>query len=116
MKIETTRPASNRKPADALADVRAEIAILKAREQELRAGFISGILPLDGDDFTVTVTTSTIERIDLKTMRQHVDETIWAPFLISKLTPYVRATRKPLSVTPSVTGRSVPMTSGRAER
>ena len=82
---------TNRKPADALADIRAAISELKAEEATLRQGFISGMLPLDGDEHTVTVTTNTIERIDLKTMRQHVAEAIWAPFVISKLTPYVRA-------------------------
>src|SRR5258707_3393488 len=81
--------ASNRKPADHLHELREQMRILKAEEKQLRERFISGDLPRDGDDYTVTVDVKPNERIDLEQMRQHVPESIWKPFLIEKPVVYV---------------------------
>ncbi|MBR0910803.1 hypothetical protein [Bradyrhizobium japonicum] len=85
---------TNRAPADRLADIRAQIAVLKGEEAALRAGFVSGDLPLDGDEYTVTIETKLNQRLDLKSMREHVEESIWTPFLISKPTTYVTTRRR----------------------
>ena len=42
-------------PADEIAQIRAEIRRLEAREQELRAGFLAGKLPLVGYESRVEV-------------------------------------------------------------
>ena len=85
---------TNRKAADRLAELREQIKILEVEEKKLREGFISGDLPLEGDDCTVVVETKVNERIDLGAMREHVPEKVWKPFLISKPTAYVKAERK----------------------
>lgn len=76
------------KPADQLALVRAQIAAL-AEEGVLRQGFISGTLPLAGDENTVVVETKTNERIDAKAMRANVAEEVWRPYVIATATTYV---------------------------
>jgi hypothetical protein len=42
--------STNRKPADRLSDLREQIRALEAEEEALRQGFVSGDLPLEGDD------------------------------------------------------------------
>jgi hypothetical protein len=79
----------NRKPADRLADIRAEIAALREEEEHLRQGFISGVLLLEGDDYTVTVERKEHLKIDGRELRKHVDEAVWAPFAITATTDYV---------------------------
>jgi hypothetical protein len=84
--------STNRKPADRLADLREQLRVLKAEEESLRQAFIAGTLPLDGDDYTVSVETKVNERLDLKAMRENVPEEVWVPFLISTATHYVKTT------------------------
>jgi hypothetical protein len=81
-------------PADRLADIRAEIAALREEEAELREGFISGELPLEGGDHIVVIDCKLIERIDSRAMREHVEESIWSPYLIATPTTYVTLKRK----------------------
>ncbi|OKO80154.1 hypothetical protein AC629_27885 [Bradyrhizobium sp. NAS80.1] len=81
------------KAPDRLHDLRERIAELKVEEAELRAGLISGALPLDGDDFTVEIETRINERLDLAAMRAAIPESIWSPFLLSSSCIYVK-TRK----------------------
>ncbi|MBR0914891.1 hypothetical protein [Bradyrhizobium japonicum] len=85
----------NRKPADELADIRAQIKILEVREEELRAGFILGNLDPDGDDHIVVVETKVNERIDGRSMRKNLDEAIWRPYLIATPVAYVKSEQKP---------------------
>ncbi|WP_298363403.1 hypothetical protein [uncultured Bradyrhizobium sp.] len=87
-------PATNRHPADRLADIRAQIAALKTAEAELRQGFITGTLPLIGDDYVVTVQTHTSEKIDSKAMRTNVPERVWRPYVVESAAPYVTVKRK----------------------
>ncbi|OKO91558.1 hypothetical protein AC629_02345 [Bradyrhizobium sp. NAS80.1] len=77
------------KPADRLHDLRKQISALKAAEESLRQGFISGALDPIGDQYTVTVETRTNQRINLAEMRQHVAGEIWTPYLVEKVTSYV---------------------------
>jgi hypothetical protein len=84
----------NRKPADQLALVRAQIAALKAEEASIRKGLVDGELDLEGDDYRAVVTVVTNERLDLRRMRQHVDAAIWSPFLIATPTTYVRVEKR----------------------
>lgn len=84
----------NRKSADELADIRAQIKVLEAREEELREGFILGNLDPDGDDHVVVVETKVNERIDGRSMRQNVNEAIWRPYLISTPVTHVKTERK----------------------
>src|ERR1700745_3654157 len=78
-KARMTGIQTNHHPADRLADIREQIRILKAEEEELREGFIAGDLDLDGarDDYTVVVEQKVNERIDLRRMREHVPESVW---------------------------------------
>jgi hypothetical protein len=85
---------TNRKPADRLAEVREQLVVLKAVEQSLRAGLISGALALEGDDYVVVVEKKQDQRLDLVAMRQHVPESIWSPYLITTTTNYVKTRRK----------------------
>jgi hypothetical protein len=78
----------NRHPADRLADIRAEIAVLREEEENLRQGFISGALPLYGDEFTVNVERKENLRIDGAALRKHVDEVVWRPFAITATSDY----------------------------
>jgi hypothetical protein len=85
---------TNRKPADRLADIREQLHILKAEEAVLREGFINGTLPLTGDENTVTVDTRTIERLDLRKMRELVPESVWRPFVVSTAASRVSVRKK----------------------
>ncbi|WP_342737241.1 hypothetical protein [Bradyrhizobium sp. B117] len=60
----------------------------------MRAGFISGELALDGDEYSVTIEEKITERINLRQMRKTIDSWIWSPFLISSRSVYVKTTRK----------------------
>jgi hypothetical protein len=88
-----TATTTNRKAADALADLRERIKGLRDQEAELRRAFIAGADPI-GDDHVVVVETKTNERIDLDQMREHVDEEVWRPYVVSKETVYVSVKRK----------------------
>jgi uncharacterized protein (UPF0548 family) len=89
-----TKNQTNRKPADRLFELREQIRVLKAEEEELREGFIAGDLPLEGDEHVVSVEVKINERIDARAMRQNVDESIWAPYLISTPSSYIKTERK----------------------
>jgi len=86
--------ATNRKAADQLHEIRQRINKLRDQEQELRRGFISGDLPLEGDAFTVIIDRKATERVDLALMRERLPEEVWRPFLISTPSTYVNLRRK----------------------
>jgi hypothetical protein len=90
----TDTPASNRKAADQLHDLRQRINALRDREQELRRGLIAGDLPLEGDDYAVIIETKLTERVDLDAMRERVAESVWRPFVIEKSTTYVNVRKR----------------------
>ncbi|HLH91238.1 MAG TPA: hypothetical protein VKX28_22520 [Xanthobacteraceae bacterium] len=58
-------------PADRIAELRKQIATLKAEEAELRAGFIDGSLTLQGANYDVVVERKIHQRVDLRRMREH---------------------------------------------
>jgi len=72
---------ANRHPVDQLADVRAEIAKLKEREDALREMILSGECQLFGDDFRADVSTTTSERVDTKALRKALGDKALAPYL-----------------------------------
>jgi hypothetical protein len=83
--------SSNRHPADELAHLREKIAELRQREEQLRAGFLDGALPLEGDDHIVVVERKINERLDLRRMREQqvVPESVLAPYVVTSETVYV---------------------------
>jgi hypothetical protein len=95
----------NRHPADRLADIRAEIAVLREEEENLRQGFISGALPLYGDEFTVNVERKENLRIDGAALRKHVDEVVWRPFAITATSDYVTVRKRVAESKPRATSR-----------
>jgi hypothetical protein len=80
---------SNRRHADRLAELREQIAALRAEEEILRRGFIDGTLDPIGDDHVVVVERKENQRIDSAAMRKNVAEEIWRPYLISSVNDYV---------------------------
>jgi hypothetical protein len=90
-----SRPVRGDLPAaDRLADIRARIAELREQESLPRSGFVNGTLPIEGNDYTVVIERKSVERVDLASMRQHIEERIWRPFLIRGETLYVTLRRK----------------------
>jgi hypothetical protein len=83
-----------RRPADQLHRIREQIRALKAEEAAIRQGLVDGSLDLEGDEHRAVVTMVNNERIDLKAMRQHVEESIWSAYLIATPTTYVRLERR----------------------
>jgi hypothetical protein len=85
---------TNRAPADRLADIRAQIAVLREEEELLRQGFISGQLPIEGDEHIVAVDRKERWRIDGAEMRKQVAEEVWRPYLIKASSDYVTIRKK----------------------
>ncbi|MEY9183137.1 hypothetical protein ABIG06_004718 [Bradyrhizobium sp. USDA 326] len=70
----------NRHPVDQLADVRAEIKLLREREQQLRAEILrTG--DMIGDDNEATLTEMATERVDLELMKQELGMITVRPYL-----------------------------------
>lgn len=86
-----TAPTRNRHPVDELADVRAAIRDLQAREAELKeiVVHLDGCR-LEGDDFEGVVTWATAERVDTAALRKHLGEDGIKPFLKPTSTVTVR--------------------------
>jgi hypothetical protein len=74
-----TNGISNRHPADELAEVRAAIRELKAREAELRLLLLDG-LDLKGDLWRATIRTQTRELVNLAAAKQAPPDVL-GPFL-----------------------------------
>lgn len=81
----------NRHPVDELADVRATIRDLQAREAYLKeiVTHLDGCR-LEGDDFEAIVTRVEGERIDTAALRKHLGEDGIKPFLKQTSTVTVR--------------------------
>ena len=74
--------SSNRHPADALADVRAEIKMLETREEKLRQQLIAGDDRV-GVDWQATVLSRTHERLDVDALLKHFGREALVPFFKS---------------------------------
>lgn len=81
---------TNLAPADRLAKVREDIRILKAEEDELREGFISGGLNPIGDEHVVVVDTTLGERIDTQALKREWGMAMLRPFVFKTETTYVK--------------------------
>jgi len=73
----------NRHPVDELADVRAQIKTLQAREAELRAMVLNGECELAGDDYVAVVQTRPRNGIDLLALRRHLGAAL-KPFMTAR--------------------------------
>jgi hypothetical protein len=86
-------PTSNRKPADELADIRDQIRLLKAREEDLRQKFIAGKVSLSGDDYRVVVSGKTAEILDTAKIRKELGLQFLKPFMRTRETIWVMLRR-----------------------
>ena len=74
-------PATNRKPADELFEVREKIRVLKDREEILRARFLAGDADPVGDDYEVVITKTKTERVDTAALKRDLGLNFLKPFL-----------------------------------
>ena len=72
---------SNRHPVDELADVRAEVRRLKAREDEPRELILSGRCDPVGDQHEATVREAEAERIDTAALKRELGFERLRPFM-----------------------------------
>jgi hypothetical protein len=82
----------NRHPADALADVRAEIKQLQIREAELRDELLR-TTDRRGLEWEAWVQNCNQERLDVKTAKKYFDKDVLKPFLRQVSTKNVRLRR-----------------------
>ena len=80
----------NRHLVDELADIRAEMKRLEAREAELKAALTVDGCNLNGDEFEASVTRATAERVDTAALRKYLGEDGIKPFLKRSETVTVR--------------------------
>jgi hypothetical protein len=85
-----TEVKTNRHPADELADIRAQIVCLKARENELRHALLSDGVNLRGDEWRATVRLQSRECLDVAAVKQYFGEETLKPFLSVSTVPTVR--------------------------
>jgi hypothetical protein len=70
----------NRHPADELADVRSEIRRLQEREETLRAHLLEHPEDRVGDDYTVSISSQSCKRVDLKRLAAEIGASLLARF------------------------------------
>jgi hypothetical protein len=70
----------NAHPVDQLADVRAEIKVLREREEKLRAEVLASG-EMIGDEHEATLTQTVVERVDLDLMKQELGMIFLRPYL-----------------------------------
>lgn len=75
------RKATNRHPADELADIRSEIQKLEKRETELREYLIGNQHDLDGDEFSVFLTKMSRTTVDRKAIEKAMGKSWLEKFL-----------------------------------
>jgi hypothetical protein len=73
-------PRPNRHPADELADVRSEIRRLQEREENLRAHLLEHPEDRVGDDYTVSISSQSRKRVDLKRLADEIGASLLARF------------------------------------
>ena len=76
----TTTPPNNRHAVDRLADIRAQIKVLKQREEALRAEVIASGDRV-GDENEASITQFTVERFDLEALRRELGMVVLRPFM-----------------------------------
>jgi hypothetical protein len=74
----------NRHRVDLLADVRAEIKLLREREAELRSEILASG-EMTGDEHEATLSEFTVERLNLELMKRELGMVFLRPFLREKL-------------------------------
>lgn len=77
----TAATQDNRHPADALFDVRAEIKILKAREEKLRVQLLAPDADRVGAEWEAQINHQERERLDSKAVVEHFGREALRPFL-----------------------------------
>jgi hypothetical protein len=94
----------NRHPVDQLADIRAEIKVLKQREETLRAEVLVAS-PDDrvGDEHEAMVCETMVERVDLELMKRELGLLFLRPFLREQVVTTVRLKPKQTKNTPRTT-------------
>jgi hypothetical protein len=80
----------NRHPVDELADVRAELKTLQAREVELRTALLEEGADRKGVSFVARVSVFRQERLDLEAVKEHFGETALRPFVVGQEVRQVR--------------------------
>jgi hypothetical protein len=80
----------NRHPVDQLADIRAEIKVLKQREEALRSEVLANPEDLSGDDNEAMLCQTTRETVDLDLMRRELGMVFMRPFLREQVVTSVR--------------------------
>ena len=80
----------NRHPVDQLADVRAQIKQLRAREDELRAEVLANPEDRAGDEHEAMLCETTVERVDLELMKRELGMLFLRPFLRQQVQTSVR--------------------------
>jgi hypothetical protein len=83
-------PRPNRHPADELADVRSEIRRLQEREEALRAHLLEHPEDRVGDDYTVSISSQSRKRVDLKRLADEIGASLLARFTIFTTSLVVR--------------------------
>ncbi|MGO4506025.1 hypothetical protein AB4Z51_03325 [Bradyrhizobium sp. 2TAF36] len=71
----------NRHPVDQLADIRAEIKQLKAREDQLRAEVLDHPEDLAGDEHEAMLVQMRTERLDVEKLKRELGLAFLRPFL-----------------------------------
>jgi hypothetical protein len=79
-----------RHPVDQLADIRAEIKLLKQREEALRSEVLASPEDLSGDENEATVCETAVERVDLDLMKRELGLLFLRPFLRQQVQISVR--------------------------
>lgn len=80
----------NRHHVDQLADVRAEIKVLKQREETLRAEVLANPDDCAGDDNEAALCETKVERVDIDLMKRELGLLFLRPFLREQVITSVR--------------------------
>jgi hypothetical protein len=80
----------NRHPVDQLADIRAEIKVLKQREEALRSEVLANPEDLAGDENEALLCQTRVERVDLDLMKRELGLLFLRPFLREQVVTSVR--------------------------
>jgi hypothetical protein len=84
----------NRHPADELADVRAELKALQAREAELRAVLLKEGADREGVGYVAQAFTHKQARLDVGAVKEHFGAAVLEPFMVAQEVRQVRLSAK----------------------
>jgi hypothetical protein len=85
---------ANRHPVDELSDIRSEMKRLKAREDEIRDLILSERISTTGDQWDVSVSISSQERVDTAALRKHLGPDAIAPFIRQAVVKTIRLSER----------------------